>query len=199
MKCRKLSPVAFCVATVLLASLDLSAQNDPGPRPGPAAAGGFFPTLNSNEQALFNQASQVLQEIDSVSGTIGGESGSGLGPTFNGNSCTQCHAQPAPGGSSPGQNSPQNPVTNPQIALATLHGASNTRSIVHHRQWPDAGSAIRQESEWHTGRRRARSLHHPGPFGCSGLHSRAARLRHGCSARQRDLPHSHAPVRTRFG
>ena len=125
MKCRKLSPVAFCVATVLLASLDLSAQNDPGPRPGPAGAGGFFSTLNSNEQALFNQASQVLQEVDSVSGTIGGESGSGLGPTFNGNSCTQCHAQPAPGGSSPGQNSPQNPVTNPQIALATLHGASN--------------------------------------------------------------------------
>jgi CxxC motif-containing protein (DUF1111 family) len=106
--------------------LDLSAQNDPGPRPGAVGAGSFFPTLNGNEQALFNQASQVLQEIDSVSGTIAGEPGSGLGPTFNGNSCTQCHAQPAPGGSSPGQNSPQNPVTNPQIALATLHGSTNT-------------------------------------------------------------------------
>jgi hypothetical protein len=126
MKCRKLSPVAFCFATVLLASLDLSAQNDPGPRPGPAAAGSFFPTLNGNEQALFNQASQVLQEIDSVSGTIAGEPGSGLGPTVNGNSCTQCHAQPAPGGSSPGLNNPQNAITNPQIALATLDGATNT-------------------------------------------------------------------------
>jgi len=125
MKCRKLSPVAFCFATVLLASLDLSAQNDPGPRPGPAAAGSFFPTLNSNERALFNQASQVLQEIDSVSGTIAGEPGSGLGPTFNGNSCTQCHAQPAPGGSSPGLNSQQNAITNPQIALATLDSATN--------------------------------------------------------------------------
>ena len=81
MMCRKLSPVAFCVATILLASLDLSAQNDSGPRLGPAAAGGSFPTLNSNEQALFNQASEVLQEIDSVSGTIAGEAGSGLGPT----------------------------------------------------------------------------------------------------------------------
>jgi len=68
----------------------------------------------------------VLQEIDSVSGTIAGEAGSGLGPTFNGNSCTQCHAQPAPGGSSPGLNSPQNSVQNPQIALATLDGATNT-------------------------------------------------------------------------
>jgi len=125
MKCRKLSPVAFCFATVLLASLDLSAQNDPGPRPGPAAAGSFFPTLNSNEHLLFTQASQVLQEIDSVSGTIAGEPGSGLGPTFNGNSCTQCHAQPAPGGSSPGLNSQQNAITNPQIALATLGSATN--------------------------------------------------------------------------
>ena len=124
MKYRRLS-VVFCFAAVLLASLDLSAQNDPGPRPGPPAAGSFYPTLNSNEQAIFNQASQVLQEIDSVSGTVAGEPGSGLGPTFNGNSCTQCHAQPAPGGSSPGLNSPQNPITNPQIALATLDGATN--------------------------------------------------------------------------
>jgi CxxC motif-containing protein (DUF1111 family) len=126
MQYRKLSPVAFCFATVLLASLDLSAQNDPGPRPDPAGAGSFFPTLNGNEQTLFNQASQVLQEVDSVSGTIAGEPGSGLGPTFNGNSCTQCHAQPAPGGSSPGLNSPQNPITNPQIALAALDSATNT-------------------------------------------------------------------------
>src|SRR5262249_28341494 len=42
------------------------------------------------------------------------------------NSCAMCHAQPAAGGSSPGMNSPQNPVPNPQIALATLHGAANT-------------------------------------------------------------------------
>ena len=37
-----------------------------------------------------------------------------------------CHAQPAIGGSSPGQKSPQNPVPNPQVALATLDGATNT-------------------------------------------------------------------------
>ena len=36
-------------------------------------------------------------QIDSVSGTMPGEAGSGLGPTFNGNSCAQCHAQPAAG------------------------------------------------------------------------------------------------------
>jgi len=125
MKCRRFSPVALPVVTLLMASLQLAAQNDPGPRPGAPAAGGPYPTLNSNEQAVFNQAAQVLAEIDSVSGAIAGEPGSGLGPTFNGNSCTQCHAQPALGGSSPGLNSPQNSIANPQIALATLDGATN--------------------------------------------------------------------------
>src|SRR5262245_30503718 len=65
-------------------------------------------------------------EVDSVSGTIDGEGDGGLGFTFNGNSCAQCHAQPAIGGSSPGLKSSQNPVPNPQVALAILHGATNS-------------------------------------------------------------------------
>jgi CxxC motif-containing protein (DUF1111 family) len=104
----------------------LRAQNDPGPRSGPPAAGSFYPTLNPNEQSFFNQAQLRFQEVDSVSGGIAGESGVGLGPTFNGNSCAQCHAQPTIGGSSPGLSSPQNSIANPQVALATLDGASNT-------------------------------------------------------------------------
>jgi len=126
MKCRKLSPLFLCLALISLASLQLQAQNDPGPRPGPAAAGSFFSTLSATEQAFFNQAQLRFQEIDSVSGGIAGEAGVGLGPTFNGNSCAQCHAQPAVGGSSPGLTSPQNPVQNPQVGLATLDGATNT-------------------------------------------------------------------------
>jgi CxxC motif-containing protein (DUF1111 family) len=117
------------VAGLALGNINLSplhAQSDPGPRPGPAAAGSFYPTLNSNEQAFFSQAQLRFQEVDSVSGKIAGESGSGLGPTFNGNSCAQCHAQPTIGGSSPGIASPQNSFQNPQIALATLDGATNT-------------------------------------------------------------------------
>ncbi|MGC2820849.1 MAG: di-heme oxidoredictase family protein [Candidatus Sulfotelmatobacter sp.] len=116
------------VASLALASFNFSplhAQSDPGPRPGPAAAGSFYPTLNSNEQAFFNQSQLRFQEVDSVSGGIAGETGSGLGPTFNGNSCTQCHAQPTIGGSSPGMASPQNPIPNPQVALAALDGATN--------------------------------------------------------------------------
>ena len=103
---------------------NLAAQRDPGPRPGAAGAGGYYSTLNSYEQGFFSQAQARFQEVDSVSGTI--EPGVGLGPTFNGNSCAMCHAQPAMGGSSPGIKSPQNPVPNPQVALATMHNASNT-------------------------------------------------------------------------
>ena len=101
----------------------LQAQQDPGPRGGAAAAGSSYPTLNANEQTFFNQALLRFQEVNSVSGTI--EPGNGLGPTFNGNSCAMCHAQPTIGGSGPSLTSPQNPVPNPQVALATLDGATN--------------------------------------------------------------------------
>lgn len=122
---RRLSPVVLAVA-VLLNVVQLVAQNDPGPRSGAAGAGSSYPTLNSNEQLFFNQALQRFQEVDSVSGAIAGETGVGLGPTFNGNSCAMCHAQPTVGGSGPGLSSPQNSIPNPQIALATLDGAGNT-------------------------------------------------------------------------
>jgi len=121
-----LTVTLVCFVLAGIAISPLGAQTDPGPRPGPAAAGSFFPTLNSNEQNFFNQALLRFQEVDSVSGAIAGESGVGLGPTFNGNSCAQCHAQPTIGGASPGLTSPQNPIQNPQVALATLDGATNT-------------------------------------------------------------------------
>jgi CxxC motif-containing protein (DUF1111 family) len=125
-KCRILLATVFVLALALVPFSPLHAQNDPGPRPGPAGAGSFFPTLNSNEQGFFNQAQLRFQEVDSVSGGIAGESGSGLGPTFNGNGCALCHSQPAVGGSGPGLTSPQNPIPNPQVALANLDGATNT-------------------------------------------------------------------------
>jgi len=118
--------VVLCVALVSLGATRLQSQNDPGPRPGPAAAGSFFPTLNANEQNFFTPAQLRFQEVNSVLGLIAGEESAGLGPTFNGNSCALCHAQPTIGGSSPGLTSPQNSVQNPQIGLATLDGATNT-------------------------------------------------------------------------
>ncbi|HXK18024.1 MAG TPA: di-heme oxidoredictase family protein [Polyangiaceae bacterium] len=101
-----------------------STGTDPGPRGGPSAAGSFFPGLNAAEQARFLEALDTFNEVDSVSGTI--EEGAGLGPTFNGDSCAMCHAQPESGGSSPGMLSPQHPRANPQVALATKDGATNS-------------------------------------------------------------------------
>ena len=117
--------LAVCLCVVLGAGI-LQAQTDPGPRGGPAGAGGAFPTLNANELAFFNQALTTFNEVQSVTGNIPGEGSLGLGPTFNGNSCAQCHAEPAVGGTSPGLNSRINARPNPQVALATLDGATNT-------------------------------------------------------------------------
>jgi CxxC motif-containing protein (DUF1111 family) len=93
------------------------AQTDPGVRPGAAGAGGPLAGVTAQQAAIFNNASGTFQEVDSVTGTIAGESGQGLGPGFNMNSCAGCHKFPAVGGTSP-------PV-NPQVAIATLHGAHN--------------------------------------------------------------------------
>jgi hypothetical protein len=125
MKRHNLIVPVVCLALATLSSSRLPAQSDPGPRTGTAAAGSYYPTLSTNEQAFFNQAFLRFQEVDSVSGGIAGETGVGLGPTFNGNSCAQCHAQPTVGGASPGLISPQNSIQNPQVALATLDSATN--------------------------------------------------------------------------
>jgi CxxC motif-containing protein (DUF1111 family) len=100
-----------------------SAQNaysmaaDPGARALPADVGSPLPGLSTPEIAYFDAAKARFTEIVSVSGNLPGETGAGLGPRFNGNSCAACHAYPAIGGSSP--------PTNPQIAVARLDGANN--------------------------------------------------------------------------
>jgi CxxC motif-containing protein (DUF1111 family) len=100
-------------AAAAVACLSSTSNTTPAP--------GLSPTLKlACEQAVIR-----FQEIDSVSGTIPGEPGVGLGPTFNGNSCAMCHGEPGVMGSSPGLNSALHPVPNPQIALATLDGATN--------------------------------------------------------------------------
>jgi hypothetical protein len=97
--------VVVCLDLLAIFSVNLQAQQDPGPRSGPAGAGSYFTTLNSLEQSFYMQSQQHFMEVDSVSGSIPSELGRGLGPTFNGNSCAQCHVQPATGGSSPGLSS----------------------------------------------------------------------------------------------
>ena len=119
---RRTCPLALFLFIFTLFPLMALAQVDPGVRGGGAAAGGPLSSVAANSPAgilnFFNTSKDAFLEIDSVSGTVAGEDGSGLGPRYNSNSCASCHAQPATGGSAP--------ATNPQVADATRDGATNT-------------------------------------------------------------------------
>ena len=90
---------------------------DPGPRPLPANAGAFYSALTANQNSITTRLTQIFTEVNFVAGgplvkTVG------LGPRFNSNSCSSCHAYPAVGGSSP----PNNPL----FGIYQLQGATNT-------------------------------------------------------------------------
>jgi CxxC motif-containing protein (DUF1111 family) len=89
---------------------------DPGVRGGAAGAGGALAGLTTLQQNFFTSARDIFQEIDSVSGTVPGAPGRGLGPRFNADSCAACHSNPAIGGSSP--------AVNPLPAIAAKAGAT---------------------------------------------------------------------------
>jgi CxxC motif-containing protein (DUF1111 family) len=94
-----------------------SRATDPGPRGGSASAGGMITGLDANQQAFFTAGQTNFIELDSVTGSVP-NTGNGLGPVFNAESCGACHAQPAIGGTSP--------ASNPQIGAATDQGAQNS-------------------------------------------------------------------------
>src|SRR5256885_3060200 len=116
---RRIVPIAVLALCIVV---PLVAQTDPGVRGGGAAAGNALSSVLANNPAtilnFFNDGKDRFQEIDSVSGTVAGENGVGLGPRYNSRSCAACHAQPAVGGTAPS--------VNPQIADATADGAHNT-------------------------------------------------------------------------
>lgn len=105
-----------------------SAAVDPGPRGGALSAGLPFDGLSAAEKTFFNEAREVFAEVDSVSGAI--EEGKGLGPTFNGNSCAQCHAEPTVGGTSPHPTQGFIKASNPQVGLARLDRVPGQEQVV---------------------------------------------------------------------
>ena len=118
--------LAFALLIDAPAWAQLPPAHDLGARAGGVGAGQPLPTLSADELHFFQDGLARFNNIDSVRGDIAGEPGIGLGPTFNSNSCRSCHAQPAPGGSSPSTDVYPHLGPNPQIALATAHGAKNT-------------------------------------------------------------------------
>jgi Di-haem oxidoreductase, putative peroxidase len=91
---------------------------DPGVRVGGRLTGTPLATLTPAQVLYFEDGLNRFLSVDSVTGTAPAEPNSGLGPAYNSNSCGSCHAQPAPGGSSP--------VSNPQFDAAFDDGATNT-------------------------------------------------------------------------
>lgn len=72
---------------IMAAGQTIWAQTDPGPRSGPPSAGQPLPGLTAGELAYFTEGISRFSEVDSVTGTEPGATGSGLGPVFNMNSC----------------------------------------------------------------------------------------------------------------
>jgi CxxC motif-containing protein (DUF1111 family) len=100
--------------------------SDPGVRSDAVVVGTPLSTLSPSELQFFEDGLSRFTQVDSVTGQIGGEPGLGLGPGFNSNSCSSCHAQPTAGGSSPSSSFFPFVGPNPQIAAANDAGASNS-------------------------------------------------------------------------
>ncbi len=99
---------------------------DPGPRPGKPTSGAGHPIANMPiEQTIFWVDGLIKFGTTVTPNGANDSSGNptlfGLGPSFNGESCLQCHSQPNIGGTSP--------QTNPQFTAASDHGATNTVPI----------------------------------------------------------------------
>jgi len=119
---------ALSFATALLGQATTSTSGgarDPGVRAGSVNAGGALAGLSASQAQYFQDGLSRFLEVDSVSGTVSGEPGKGLGPTFNATSCAGCHSQPAVGGTSPSASQFPNIGENPQILAANDAGATN--------------------------------------------------------------------------
>ncbi|PYT19735.1 MAG: thiol oxidoreductase [Acidobacteria bacterium] len=118
------------LALVLMPALKIDAQRDPGPRAGAAGAGLPIPGLSAKEAEFFTAGLADFREAQSVRGPQPNQpdtedTGGGLGPRFNSDSCGSCHSQPATGGTSPSPTSLQNPTENPQASVGQKNGGTN--------------------------------------------------------------------------
>ena len=105
------SRLAECIAAIALLAVTGLAQTDSGPRDGTSAAGGAIPGLSADSIAVFQKGLDKFQEVEKVS--------DGLGPRFNSDQCSSCHAHPSIGGSSPHSN-PQVKFANSKNLLPTF-------------------------------------------------------------------------------
>jgi CxxC motif-containing protein (DUF1111 family) len=93
------------------------AQSDPGVQAASRGTGAALPSVLANDNpgilAFFQDGQTRFQAVESVSNSPSGNNG--LGPRFNSNSCSSCHAQPAVGGTGAAVN-PQASFTSNGVA-----------------------------------------------------------------------------------
>jgi CxxC motif-containing protein (DUF1111 family) len=100
----------FALAALFLGGTAF-AQTDPGVQSGNRGTGAALSSVLSNSPSgilsFFTDGQTRFQEVETVSGGAN----TGLGPRFNSNQCSSCHAQPAVGGTGL--------ATNPQFSFTT--------------------------------------------------------------------------------
>jgi len=107
---------SFTLAVLLLSGAAF-AQTDPGVQSGNRGTGAALSSVSSNSPsgilAFFTDGQTRFQAVESVSNSP--SNNNGLGPRFNSNSCSSCHAQPAVGGTGAAVN-PQFSFTSDGVA-----------------------------------------------------------------------------------
>ena len=90
---------AFVLVVLFYAGM-VFAQTDPGVQSANRGTGAALPSVLANDNpgilAFFTDGQNRFQATESVSGNAAGNNG--LGPRFNANQCSTCHAQPSVGG-----------------------------------------------------------------------------------------------------
>ena len=99
---------------------------DPGVRTGTIDAGQPLASVAQTPGAsgFFNNGLERFQDIEVVTST-NPNANIGLGPRFNSNQCSSCHAQPAVGGTSPSATVFPRIGMNPETLVFDLDGAQN--------------------------------------------------------------------------
>jgi CxxC motif-containing protein (DUF1111 family) len=97
--------------------------HDPGVRGGSVDSGKPLASLSETPGAydFFTNGFMRFQAED----VVRGGTNNGLGPRFNTNQCSSCHAQPAVGGTSPSKAIFPNLPQNPETLVYNLNGAQN--------------------------------------------------------------------------
>jgi CxxC motif-containing protein (DUF1111 family) len=118
---RTIATVALFLLSVSLA-ISAEVASDPGPRGEPLGAGEFFPKINAAVLAGAQDGKNRFSETETFPG--------GLGPLYNSGptgACSECHSQPAMGGSSPSAGVYPFIGQNPQATVDfNADGATNT-------------------------------------------------------------------------